>query len=139
AGARPLLVIPSNHLDVAREHELLLPMFAGRERRSRVEVDLRPLGLPIPPYTFARDLPEGVQDTDHTLAVKDLVYLPELAAALGATEPPARWPEHCVDPVLLADRDVVGVGGPDTNFWHGALFEPVAREFGNPESSVPLA
>jgi len=138
-GARPMLVIPSNHRDVAREHELLLPMFADRERRSRVEVDLHPLGLAMPPYTFARELPEGVQDTDHTLAVKDLVYLPELAAALAATEPPAMWPEHCVDPALLADRDVVVVGGPDTNFWHGALFEPVAREFGTPKSSVPLA
>ena len=69
---------------------------------------------------FARELPEGVQDIDHTLAVKDLVYLPELAAALGATETRrSMWPEHCVDPMLLAERDVVVVGGPDTNFWHG--------------------
>jgi hypothetical protein len=49
------------------------------------------------------------------------------------------WPEHCVDPALLAERDLVIVGGPDTNFWHGALFEAVAREFGRPPSSVPLA
>jgi hypothetical protein len=49
------------------------------------------------------------------------------------------WPEHCVDPVLLAEHDVVVVGGPDTNFWHGGLFEPVAREFARPRSSVPLA
>jgi hypothetical protein len=138
-GARPLLLIPSNHRDVAREHELLLPLFADRERRSRVEVDLHRLGLPIPPYVFARELPEGVQDTDHTLAVKDLIFLPELAAALGATEAPVLWPEHCVDPLLLAERDVVVVGGPDTNFWHGALFEPVAREFAVPASAVPLA
>jgi hypothetical protein len=138
-GARPLLVIPSNRRDVAREHELLLPLFADRERRSRVEVDLHPLGIPIAPYVFARELPEGVQDTDHTLAVKDLVFLPELAAALGATQAPVMWPEHCVDPMLLADHDLVVVGGPDTNFWHGALYEPVAREFGTPPSSVPLA
>jgi hypothetical protein len=138
-GARPLLLIPSNHRDVAREHELLLPLFADRERRSRVEVDLHRLGLPVPPYVFARELPEGVQDTDHTLAVKDLIFLPELAAALGATETPVMWPEHCVDPLLLAERDVVVVGGPDTNFWHGALFEPVAREFADPASPVPLA
>ena len=31
------------------------------------------------------------------------------------------------------------VGGPDTNFWHGALFEAVVREFSTPRSSVPLA
>ncbi len=49
------------------------------------------------------------------------------------------WPEHCVDPMLLAEHDVVVVGGPDTNFWHGGLFEPVAREFARPPSSVPLA
>jgi hypothetical protein len=139
--SRPLLLIPSNRRDVAREHELLLPLFADRERRSRVEVDLRPLGLPIEPYSFARELPEGVQDTDHTLAVKDLVFLPELAAALGAGDgsAPVMWPEHCVDPLLLAEHDLVVVGGPDTNFWHGALFEPVAREFADPPSSVPLA
>jgi hypothetical protein len=137
--SQPLLLIPSNRRDVAREHELLLPLFADRERRSRVEVDLRPLGLPIPPYSFERELPEGVQDTDHTLAVKDLVFLPELAGALGATQAPVMWPEHCVDPLLLAEHDLVVVGGPDTNFWHGALFEPVAREFATPPSSVPLA
>jgi hypothetical protein len=137
--SQPLLLIPSNRRDVAREHELLLPLFADRERRSRVEVDLRPLGIPVPPYSFERELPEGVQDTDHTLAVKDLVFLPELAAALGAAQAPVMWPEHCVDPLLLAEHDLVVVGGPDTNFWHGALFEPVAREFATPPSSVPLA
>lgn len=49
------------------------------------------------------------------------------------------WPEHCVDPLLLAEHDLVVVGGPDTNFWHGALFEPAALEFAVPPSSVPLA
>jgi hypothetical protein len=49
------------------------------------------------------------------------------------------WPEHCVDPLQLAHRDLVVIGGPDTNFWHGALFEPVARQFETPASSVPLA
>ncbi len=135
----PLLLIPSNRRDVAREHELLLPLFADRERRSRVRVDLAELGIPLAPYAFARELPEGVQDTDHTLAVKDLVFLPELAAALGARTAPVMWPEHCVDPLLLAEHDLVVVGGPDTNFWHGALFEPAAREFASPPSSVPLA
>lgn len=144
APSRPLLVIPSNRRDVGREHELLLPLFADRERRSRVEVDVSDLGLPVPPYVFDRELPEGVQDVDHTLAVKDLVFLPELAAALlgdgaAAAEAPIMWPEHCVDPMLLAEHDVVVVGGPDTNFWHGGLFEPVVQEFARPHSSVPLA
>ncbi len=141
--SRPLVVIPSNRRDVGREHELLFPLFADRERRSHIEVDLRPLDIPLPPYVFDRELPEGVQDVDHTLAVKDLVYVPELAAALRGDDPmvdaPIMWPEHCVDPMLLAQRDVVLLGGPDTNFWHGALFEAAAREFAQPRSSVPLA
>jgi hypothetical protein len=141
--SRPLIVIPSNRRDVGREHELLLPIFADRRRRSHVEVDLRPFGIPLAPYLFDRELPEGVQDVDHTLAVKDLVFVPELAAALRGDDPmgdaPLMWPEHCVDPGLLAERDVVVVGGPDTNFWHGALFEAAAREFAEPRSSVPLA
>jgi hypothetical protein len=71
------------------------------------------------------------------------VFLPELVAALTGgdetADAPVLWPEHCVDPALLAEHDVVVVGGPDTNFWHGGLFEPVARDFANPRSSVPLA
>jgi hypothetical protein len=146
--SRPIVVIASNRRDVSREHELPLPLFTdGRRRRTRVEVDPRQFGIPMSPYTFERELPEGVQDTDHTLAIKDLVFVPELAAALteGAAtqetllEAPVMWPEHCVDPAQLAQRDVVVVGGPDTNFWHGALFEPVARSFAAPASSVPLA
>jgi hypothetical protein len=143
APSRPLVVIPSNRRDVGREHELLLPIFADRHRRSHVAVDLRPFGIPLDPYVFERELPEGVQDVDHTLAVKDLMFVPELAHALAAGNPkvdvPMMWPEHCVDPSLLAERDVVVVGGPDTNFWHGAMFEAVAREFAVPGSSVPLA
>ena len=106
-------------------------------------MDLPSLGIPVRPYVFDRELPEGVQDVDHTLAVKDLVFLPELAAALTGgdetAEAPVMWPEHCVDPVQLAEHDLVIVGGPDTNFWHGGLFEPVAQEFARPHSSVPLA
>jgi len=142
-ATHPLVVIPSNRRDVGREHELPFPLFADRGRRTHVEVDLRPFGIPMAPYVFERELPEGVQDVDHTLAVKDLVFVPELAAALrgphAAGLAPMMWPEHCVDPALLAHRDVVIVGGPDTNFWHGALFEPVARQFDSPRSSVPLA
>ena len=144
--SRPLVVISSNRRDVGRDHELPLPLFSDRGRRTQVEVDLRPFGIPLAPYGFERELPEGGQDVDHTLAVKDLVFVPELAAALSPegrlADPkggPVMLPEHCVDPALLAERDVVVVGGPDTNFWHGALFEPVAREFDNPPSAVPLA
>lgn len=141
--SQPLVVIPSNRRDVGRDHELVLPLFAGRHRRSRVDVDPDEFGIPLAPYSFERELPEGVQDTDHTLAIKDLVFVPELAAALRGDGPPAgapvMWPEHCVDPRQLAERDLVLVGGPDTNFWHGALYEPVARGFDSPPSSVPLA
>ncbi len=140
--SRPLVVIPSNRRDVGREQELLLPLFAGGARRTHVEVDLRPLGIPLAPYVFDRELPDGVQDVDHTLAVKDLVFVPELGAALRddpLADMPLMWPEHCVDPQLLADRDLVVLGGPDTNFWHGALFEATAREFASPASSIPLA
>lgn len=143
APSRPMVIIPSNRRDVGREHELPLPLFAERRRRTHVEIDLRPFGIPISPYEFERELPEGVQDVDHTLAVKDLVFIPELAAALRDTNPmadaPLMWPEHCVDPAQLAQRDVVVVGGPDTNFWHGALYEPMAMQFASPPSSVPLA
>jgi hypothetical protein len=143
---RPLVVISSNRRDVGREHELPLPLFSDHGRRTQVEVDLRPFGIPLAPYGFERELPEGGQDVDHTLAVKDLVFVPELAAALSADgrlanqrDGPVMVPEHCVDPGLLARRDVVVIGGPDTNFWHGALFEPVARQFAQPRSPVPLA
>ena len=141
--SRPLVVISSNRRDVGREHELPLPLFSDHGRRTQVEVDLRQFGIPLAPYAFERELPEGGQDVDHTLAVKDLVFMPELAAALRvdsrSDDGPVMLPEHCVDPVLLAERDVVVIGGPDTNFWHGALFEPVARQFETPLSPVPLA
>jgi hypothetical protein len=142
-ASHPMVLIPSNRRDVGRDHELPLPLFADRHRRSRVDIDPGEFGIPLPQYSFERELPEGVQDTDHTLAIKDLVFVPELAACLRPGEDlpgsPIMWPEHCVDPVQLAERDLVVIGGPDTNFWHGALFEPVAREFGSPASSVPLA
>ena len=141
--SRPMVVIPSNRRDVGREHELSLPLFGQGQHRTRVDIDPRLFGVPLAPYSFERELPEGVQDTDHTLAVKDLIFVPELAALLRGSDPlvdaPMMWPEHCVDLAQLAERDVVVVGGPDTNFWHGALFEPVARRFSTPPSSVPLA
>jgi hypothetical protein len=104
---------------------------------------LPPAGIPLPVLSFERELPEGAQDPDHTLAIRDLVYVPELVLALqgagACIGTPVTWPEHCVDPLMIASRDVIVIGGPDTNFWHAALFEAVAREFDVPGSSIPLA
>ncbi|HEV2784233.1 MAG TPA: hypothetical protein VGX25_33015 [Actinophytocola sp.] len=142
-SSHPLIVVPSNRRDVGKAHELLFPLFTAGQRHSRVQVDLLAAGIPLKPYEFERELPDGAQDPEHTLAIKDLVYVPELADALrraGARiRSPLLWPEHCVDPALLAARDLVIVGGADTNFWHATLFEPVVREFERPKSSVPLA
>jgi hypothetical protein len=139
----PLVVVASNRRDVSKPEELLFPLFTTGLRHGPVQVDLTPAGIPLGPYIFERELPDGSQDSEHTLAIKDLVYLPELGDALrrvGAVNPPPLIrPEHCVDPQLLASRDLIIVGGADTNFWHAALFEPVAREFEDPRSSVPLA
>ena len=49
------------------------------------------------------------------------------------------WPEHCIDPMVIASHDVIVIGGPDTNFWHAALYEAVSRQFDVPGSSIPLA
>jgi hypothetical protein len=142
-NSQPIIIMPSNPRDVGKPHELLWPIFVSGRSRSHVELDLRAVGIPLPPLDFERELPEGAQDPDHTLAIKDLVYLPELALALteagACAGTPVAWPEHCVDPLLIAERDVIVIGGPDTNFWHAALFEAVSRHFEVPESSVPLA
>jgi hypothetical protein len=141
--ASPIIVIPSNPRDVSRPQDLLFDLFAHHRTRSRITVDLRPFGIRLPPYSFERDLPDGVQDIDHTMAIKDIVYVSELISELSGSgssfRSPAVWPEHCVDPMLLSEHDVIIVGGPDTNFWHAALFEPVALEFSRPKSLVPLA
>lgn len=139
----PMIIMPSNPRDVGKAHELLYPIYVAGHSRSRVQIDLRSAGIPLPPLRFERELPEGAQDPDHSLAVRDLVYVPELVLALQAAGAhigsPVSWPEHCVDPMLIAARDVIVIGGPDTNFWHAALFEAVAREFEIPVSSIPLA
>jgi hypothetical protein len=139
----PLVIVASNRRDVSKPHELLFPMFADGHRRSRIKIDALTAGIPIEAYKFEREWSEGVQDSEHTLAIKDLAYLAELGDALrsvgAGSQVPLIWPEHCVDPRLLSRRDVIVVGGADTNFWHAGLFEPVVREFEQPASSVPLA
>lgn len=141
--SHPIIIVPSNPRDVSKPHELLHPLFTDGKSRSRVELDLRPEGFRLPTLRFERELPEGVQDADHTLAIKDQLFIPELVLALrdaGAQlGNPVMWPEHCVDAQLIAERDVIIIGGPDTNFWHAALFEAIAHEFEHPRSSVPLA
>lgn len=141
--SQPIVILPSNPRDVGKPHELLYPLFVRGRSRSTVQLDVRPAGIPLPALSFERELPEGAQDPDHTLAVRDLVYVPELVLALreagACLGTPVTWPEHCVDPLMIASRDVIVIGGPDTNFWHAALFEAVAREFDVPGSSVPLA
>ena len=139
----PIIIMPSNPRDVGKAHELLYPMYVAGQSRSHVEVDLRSAGIPLAPLSFDRELPEGDQDPDHTLAIRDLVYIPDIVLALqesgACIGSPVSWPEHCVDPKLIAARDVIVIGGPDTNFWHAALFEAVARDFEMPKSSIPLA
>jgi hypothetical protein len=141
--SQPIIIMPSNPRDVGKPHELLYPIFISGHSRSHVEMDLRAAGIPLPSLDFERELPEGAQDPDHTLAIKDVAYLPDLVLALqevgACIGSPVAWPEHCVDPMIIAARDVIVIGGPDTNFWHAALFEAVSREFDAPRSSVPLA
>jgi hypothetical protein len=141
--SQPMIIMPSNPRDVGKPHELLYPLYVSGRSRSHVQLDVRPAGIPLPVLSFERELPEGAQDPDHTLAIRDLVYVPELVLALqeagACLGTPLTWPEHCVDPQMIASRDVIVIGGPDTNFWHAALFEAVAREFDVPGSSIPLA
>jgi len=141
--SQPVIIMPSNPRDVGKPHELLYPMYVGGRTRSHVELDVRLAGIPLPVLSFERELPEGAQDPDHTLAIRDLAYVPELVLALreaGASlGTPLTWPEHCIDPMVIASHDVIVIGGPDTNFWHAALYEAVARDFDVAGSSVPLA
>ena len=153
AGFRGLLdddapwiaVIPSSPRDVSKPHELLYRMFAKGQVRTQIRFHPGEFGIPVEAYAFERDLPEGTHDVDHMLAVKDLLYLPHLYTALHpeALEmdvgEPFIWPEHCADPLLLARRNIVVVGGGDTNFWHAAVFEAVWRKFAEPPSTIPLA
>ncbi|HKA09028.1 MAG TPA: hypothetical protein VKI99_00995 [Candidatus Dormibacteraeota bacterium] len=146
ADADPwIAVIPSSPRDVSKPHELVYRMFAKGQVRTQIRFQPGEFGIPVETYAFERELSEGTHDADHMLAVKDLIYLPHLYRAIYPEPPdmdvaePFIWPEHCVDPPLLAARNIVLVGGGDTNFWHGAVFEAVWRKFAEPPSTIPLA
>lgn len=140
-----IAVVPSSPRDVSKPHELVYRMFTSGQVRTHTHVDAGEFSLPLDSYDFERELSEGTHDSDHMLAVKDLIYLPQLYRALYPRAPetdsiyPFMMPEHCVDPRLLSNRNVVVVGGGDTNFWHAALFEPVWHKFAEPRSTIPLA
>lgn len=143
----PIAIIASPPRDVSRKDALPAGMWSRGGTRSEAVVDPSVFGIPLEKYSFERHMTEGGgQDTDHMLAVKDIVFLPHLAVALraaggedGRPADPFIWPEHCVDIQFLAAHDLVVVGGGDSNFWHAAVFEPVLRSFTNPQSTVPLA
>ena len=153
AGFRRLLadedpwiaVIPSNPRDVSKPHELVYRMFSSGQVRTQTRFHPGDFDIPLQPFLFERELSEGTHDSDHMLAVKDIIYLPHLYRALypgplnADLVEPFIWPEHCVDPQLLGRRNVVVVGGGDTNFWHAALFEAVWHRFAEPPSTIPLA
>jgi hypothetical protein len=138
-GSRsPLIVTPCNPRDVGRPENLLHPVVVD-------QWDGHPINVPLGPWAgdvqLIRQLPKG-DDTDHAFASRDICYLPELGAELlrlGPAHTPLCLPEHCVDVDLLAGHDLVVLSGPDTNFWHAALFEAVARRFERPPSTIPLA
>jgi hypothetical protein len=139
----PVAIIASSPRDVSDPDALPAGMWGRGASRTECLVDPNVFGIPLERYSFERHLTEGRQDTDHMLAVRDIVYLPELAHALRPDSPLAgeafTWPEQTVDIPFLAAHDVVVVGGGDSNFWHGALFEPVRQSFLNPPSTIPLA
>lgn len=135
----PLIITPCNPRDVSRPGELSFPVIV--ESWTGTPLTVR-LGAGVPPFRIIRDLPQA-NDTDHSFASRDVVYLPELGRELADLGSggygPLAMPEHCVDPELLAGRDLVVLSGPDTNFWHAALFEAVVRRFEAPDSAVPMA
>lgn len=143
----PVAIIASPPRDVSRKDALPAGMWSRGGTRSEAVVDPGVFGIPLESYSFERHLTEGGGlDTDHMLAVKDIVFLPHLAVALrtagaenGRPADPFIWPEHTVDMQFLAAHDLVVVGGGDSNFWHGAVFEPVLRSFNHPPSTIPLA
>lgn len=141
----PVAIIASSPRDVSDPNALPGGMWGRGATRTECVVDPNVFGIPLERYSFERHMTEGAvgrQDIDHMLAVKDIVYLPELAQALrpdGLSGEPFMWPEHTVDIPFLANHDIVVVGAGDSNFWHAALFEPVRQSFLSPPSTIPLA
>jgi hypothetical protein len=139
-GLSPLIVTACNPRDIGRSENLLHPILAAQWDGEPVTVDLRPAG---PEVRLIRQLPRG-NDQEHTMASRDICYLADLGAELLALAGDVRahcplvMPEHCVDTELLAKHDLVLVSGPDTNFWHAALFEAVATGFDAPPSTLAL-
>jgi hypothetical protein len=138
----PVAIIASSPRDVSDPNALPGGMWGRGATRTECVVEPNVFGIPLERYSFERHMTEGQQDTDHMLAIKDIVYLPELAQALrpnGLSGEPFMWPEHTVDMPFLASHDIVVIGAGDSNFWHAALFEPVRQSFLNPPSTIPLA
>jgi hypothetical protein len=141
----PVAIIASSPRDVSDPEALPAGMWGRGASRTECLVDPSVFGIPLERYSFERHLTEGRvgrQDIDHMLAIKDIVYVAELAHALrpnGSTGEPFVWPEHHVDIPFLACHDLVVIGGGDSNFWHAALFEPVRQSFLSPPSTIPLA
>jgi hypothetical protein len=142
----PVAITAAPARDVSRKDRLPAGMWGRGGSRTESVVDPTAFGIALDEYSFERHYTGAADDTEHSLAVKDVIFLPHLAVALRAagydpTRPadPFMWPEHCVDIQFLAAHDLVVVGGGDTNFWHGALFEPVYRAFTQPRSTIPLA
>jgi hypothetical protein len=145
-STNPVAITAAPARDVSRKDQLPAGMWGRGGSRTECVVDPSVFGIPLAEYSFERQFTGAAHDTEHSLAIKDVVYLPHLAVALqaagydpGRPADPFMWPEHCVDMQFLAAHDLVVVGGGDTNFWHGALFEPVLRAFSEPPSTVPLA
>lgn len=149
---RPMLVVPSPPRDVSRPESLLVDVLAGKPRTLQpfdpVSFGLepsRPAPGEAPELLFDRGVP-GDTEEEHTLAIRDLLYAADLRVAFDRlvgsdceAAQPFIWPEHCVDPLQLADHDLIIVGGPDTNYWHGLLYEMAFRAFAHPPSEIPLA
>jgi hypothetical protein len=145
-STNPVAIHAAPARDVSRKERLPAGMWGAGGTRTESVVDPQAFGIPLAEYRFERHYTAAADDTEHSIAIRDLIFLPHLAVALraagfDATRPadPFMWPEHCVDIQFLAAHDLVVVSGGDTNFWHGAIFEPIYRAFTDPKSTVPLA
>lgn len=137
-GRSPVVITPCNPRDISRPEHQLHPVVVSQWDGTPVTVSL---GRWSPDVELIRQLPQA-DDENHAFASRDICYLAELGAelmAVGAPRQPLCMPEHCVDLDMLAHHDLVVLSGPDTNFWHAALYEAVADRYLQPPSSIPLA